>query len=218
MQPDLTVFTTVFGRTDPLHEPMVTGNARFVCFTDQPIRSKHWELVRMPRQHAPTRASRMMKALSHQTVDTEWSLWIDANFTLLADTETLKPYGEFVNFVHPDRTRITDEAAAIIRLAKAKPDAIARQLAVYNADGFDTDATPMQVLSCDGVILRRHTAAVKAVNEAWAAELDRHTLRDQMSLDYVCWKRTLALSKWPGTHRDNPYFKFTHYKRPTNDY
>src|SRR5690606_23802145 len=165
---DLTVFTTVFGRTDPLHEPRVKGNARFVCFTDQPIRLKKWEIVRDPVKDAPTRASRLMKALSHKTVDTEWSLWMDANFTLLADPESLKQHGEFVNFVHPDRTRITEEAKEIIRLGKAREDATLRQLAAYRAEGFDTDESPMPVLSCDGVILRRHTEAVKAVNEAWA--------------------------------------------------
>lgn len=213
------VYTTVFGRTDPLHEPKVRGNARFVCFTDQPIESDNWEIVRLPKQEAPTRASRLTKALPHiQFPAAEWTLWMDANFTLLVDPESLKQHGEFVNFVHPDRTRITDEAEAIIRLGKAKEDATRRQLAAYHAEGFDTDANPMTVLSCDGVILRRHTDAVKAVNEAWAQELRTHTLRDQMSLDYVCWKQGFSLSRWPGSHRSNPYFHFTHYKRPVNDY
>ena len=215
---DLTVFTTVFGRTDPLHEPRVKGNSRFVCFTDQPIRSKNWEIVRVPTKEAPTRASRLMKALSHKSVDTEWSLWMDANFTLLVDPDSLKRFGVFVNFVHADRTRITQEAKEIIRLGKAKEDATLRQLAAYHAEGFDTDENPMSVLSCDGVILRRHTEAVKAVNEAWAREISRHTLRDQMSLDYVCWKQGFSLSKWPGTHCKNSLFKHTHYKRPVNDY
>lgn len=213
------VYTTVFGRTDPLHEPKVRGSARFVCFTDQPIESANWEMVRLPKQDAPTRASRLTKALSHiQFPEVEWTLWMDANFTLLVDPESLKQHGEFVNFVHPARTRITDEAEAIIRLRKAKEDATRRQLAAYHAEGFDTDANPMTVLSCDGVILRRHTEAVKAVNEAWAQELRTHTLRDQMSLDYVCWKQGLSLSRWPGSHKDNPYFHHTHYNRPVNDY
>jgi len=213
------VYTTVFGRTDPLHEPKVRGSARFVCFTDQPIESANWEMVRLPKQDAPTRASRLTKALSHiQFPEVEWTLWMDANFTLLVDPEDLKQHGEFVNFVHSERERITDEAREIIRLGKAKPDTTRRQLAAYHAEGFDTDATPMTVLSCDGVILRRHTDAVRAVNEAWAQELRTHTLRDQMSLDYVCWKQGYTVNRWPGSHRSNPYFHFTHYKRPVNDY
>jgi hypothetical protein len=159
-----------------------------------------------------------MKARSHRTVDSEWSLWIDANFTLLIDPESLRQHGEFVNFSHADRTRITDEAEEIIRIGKAKEGATRAQLAAYKSQGFDTDENPQRQLSCNGVVLRRHTEAVKAVNEAWAAEMERHTLRDQMSLDFVCWKHGMQLSKWPGTHRDNPYFRFKHFKRPVNDY
>lgn len=213
------VYTTVFGRTDPLHEPRVRGNARFICFTDQPIKSRHWEIVRVERQEAPTRASRLMKALSHHHFpEVEWVLWMDANFTLTVDPEQLKKHGDFVNFVHPDRTRITDEAEAIIRLGKAKADAIHRQLAKYHAEGFDTDASPQAVLSCNGVILRRQTPQVRALNEAWAHEVATETLRDQMSLDYVCWKHGMELAKWPGTHQDNPYFLFKHFSRKTNDF
>lgn len=216
---DLTVFTCVFGNTDPLHEPLARGDARFVCFTDQSIRSKSWEIVRIPKQDHPTRAARTMKALSHVSVpDSEWSLWMDANFTLAADPEALKAAGDFVNFTHRDRSRITDEVAEIVRLGKAKPWASYRQIAEYHAAGFDTEESPQTVLSCNGVILRRHTEAVKAVNEAWAEEINRHTLRDQMSLDYVCWRLGFQLSKWPGSHDRNPHFRYTHYKRPVNDY
>lgn len=219
MASDLTVFTTVFGHTDPLHEPKVAGGARFVCFTDQPLKSKHWEIVTLPKQAAPTRSARAMKALSHVTVpEADWTLWMDANFTLKVDPNELKRHGEFVTFRHRDRTRISDEATAIIRLGKAKPAAIARQLAEYQGAGFDTPAAPQRELSCNGCILRRHTAEVRALNEAWAAEIDRHTLRDQMSLDYAAWRLGFELARWPGVHNQNPYFDFTHYKRPTNDF
>lgn len=219
MASDLTVYTTVFGYTDPLHEPIVTGGARFVCFTDQPIRSKRWEIVSLPPQAAPTRSARAMKTLSHVTLpEADWTLWMDANFTLRVDPNDLKRHGEFVTFRHRDRTRISAEAEAIVRLGKAKPDAIARQLAEYQAAGFDTDAMPQLELSCNGCILRRHTPAVRALNEAWADEIDRHTLRDQMSLDYTAWKLGLSLARWPGVHNSNPYFKFTPFKRPTNDF
>lgn len=214
----LTVFTCVFGNTDPLHEPVRTGHARFVCFTDQPIRSKCWQIVRMPVQDAPTRAARMMKAMSHTTTDTEWSLWIDANFTLMVEPEKLLRHGEFVTFRHRDRTRISDEAREIVRLGKALPHSIAGQLAAYRADGFDTDENPQRELSCNGVILRRHTPEVVALNEMWAGEIARHTLRDQMSLDYCAWKLGFALSRWPGTHDRNPYFRHKYYRRPTNDF
>lgn len=215
----ITVYTTVFGYTDPLHEPVRRWpGVRFVCFADQPVRARIWEVVRVPKVEAPTRMSRMMKALSHKYTDTEWALWIDANFTLLVDPRTLLKHGDFVTFRHRDRTRITDEAKEIIRLGKALPDKIEQQLSAYKADGFDTDENPMRELSCNGVILRRHTPEVIALNEALAHELSTHTLRDQMSLDYCAWKQGFTLKRWPGVHSSNPYFKYRSFRRPTNDF
>lgn len=216
---DLTVYTTVFGHTDPLHEPARDWpGVQFVCFTDQPIASRRWEIVRVPPTSTPTRASRLMKARSHAHIETEWALWMDANFTLRVDPRGLTTHGDFVTFRHRDRRRITDEAREIVRLKKALPDRIAAQLAAYRAAGFDTDAAPQTELSCNGVVLRRHTPEVVALNEAWAAELEAHTLRDQMSLDYCAWRAGFQLKRWPGNHADNPYFDFRHFQRPTNDY
>jgi hypothetical protein len=38
------------------------------------------------------------------------------------------------------------------------------------------------------VILRRHTPAVAAFNEAWWAEIQAGSRRDQVSFTYVAWK------------------------------
>ncbi|HUG56621.1 MAG TPA: glycosyltransferase domain-containing protein [Candidimonas sp.] len=215
---DLTVYTCVFGNTDALHEQPRIPGVRFVCFTDQPITPKTWEAVRMPRQARPTRSSRIIKALSHLFTDTEYSLWMDANFTLRVTDVALFDRGDFVNFLHRDRTRIAQEAAAIVRIGKGKADAIFGQLAAYQSEGLDTDENPMRELSCNGVLFRRHTPDVVRVNEAWCREIESRSLRDQMSLDYVCWKEGFTLSRWPGTFDRCRYFHWTYYKRPTNDY
>lgn len=214
----LIVYTTVFGITDPLHEPEVTDGMRFVCFTDRPLRSKHWEIVRTVSPAAPTRASRTLKALSHRVfpgpVET---LWIDACFTLQADPRQFIGVGDFQNFVHPDRSRVAEEAEAVIRLGKAEAAAVRQQVAEYRAAGFDTDDDPMRALSCNGIIYRAHTPEVCRLNERWAEELARHTIRDQLSLDYAAWREDVALGRWPGDYRDNPLARFHYYRRPVND-
>lgn len=215
---DLTVFTCVFGNTDPLHEQPRIPGARFVCFTDQNLVSRSWEVVVLPEQERPTRASRTIKALSHLFTETECSLWMDANFTLRTTDQKLFYRGDFVNFRHRDRTRISQEAAEIIRIGKSTPEQIRSQLAAYQAEGFDTDDNPMRELSCNGVIFRRHTPEVIAVNEAWCHEIETRSLRDQMSLDYVCWKLGFELERWPGTFDRCRYFGWKHYSRPVNDY
>lgn len=213
----LIVYTALFGYTDPLHEPMCKSDARFVCYTDQPLKSKRWEIIQVPRQQFTTKISRLAKAMSHRLLPTEWSLWIDASFTIIIDPYLLIDDNDISLFKHPDRTRITDEAAAIIQLNKTCPDKIRSQLAAYHADGFDTESNKQMVMSQNGVILRRHTPKIIALNEMWANEIHNRSLRDQMSLNYCAWKLGVDLNYWEGSHRKNSFFMFQHYKRPVND-
>ena len=213
----LIVYTALFGYTDPLHEPLCQSQARFVCYTDQPLKSQRWEIIRVPRQDFPTRISRLTKAMSHKLLDCEWSLWMDANFTIITDPYLLLDDNEISLFKHPDRTRITDEAQEIIRLQKTCPDKIRAQLAAYKADGFDTDSNPQKILSQNGVILRKHTPQICKLNEMWAHEIHTKSLRDQMSLNYCAWKLGVDINYWPGYHRNNSHFLFKHFKRPVND-
>ena len=216
---DITVFTAVLGNTDPLHEPAVDIPCRMICYTDQPrLTSPRWELLRLPPQAAPTRAARRIKALSHLHTDTLWSLWIDASFVLSADPTTLARHGALVAFRHHERSRISDEAAAIIRLGKARAADIRAQLAAYQAAGFDTADKPQTELSENGLILRHHTDAVIALNEAWCQETQTRSLRDQMSLDYCAWRLGLPIARWPGTKRASPVATYRHAKRPVNDF
>lgn len=217
----LVVYTCVLGNTDPLHEPEAVGNARFVCFTDQAIKSKKWEIVKLDKQEAPTRMARTMKLNPHHFFpEVDASLWIDASFTVRHDLESLlSSYPEdIVTFRHRDRTRIVDEAREIVRLGKAKRMATFRQLAVYQSDGFDTAGNPMREMSCNGAVMRRHTDSVQRFNELWTRQIEQHTLRDQMSIDYVAWRLGITFGRWHGTFDACPHFTYHHYKRPVNDY
>lgn len=214
----LTVFTTVLGYTDPLHEPPSNSNARFICFTDREIQSKRWTLIELEPQNSPKRLSRQIKSLSHKYLHTEWSLWVDCCFDFLVPPESLVGYGEFVTFKHKDRDNVYAESKEVIRLKKAKAHTVNLQLDVYRGAGFDIYGRPAGGLSCTGVVLRRHTDKVCAINESWGNELATHSLRDQLSLDYVLWKQQYTPLRWPGSHDQNPYFKFNAYKRPVNDF
>lgn len=218
----LVVYTCVFGDTDPLRDPLKTGGVRFVCFTDQPVKSKVWEIVTLPKQDAPKRACRQYKQPSHLIFpEADATLWIDAQFQLTASPiDILRKYpGEFTGFRHHKRNRITDEAEAIIKAGKAKPDAIHDQLAAYKAQGWDTDAKPQRAITNGGCMLRRHTERVKRFNEAWNHEVQTRTLRDQMSLDYCAANVGLRIDHFPGNMVQNPIGRRIHYpSKPTNDF
>ena len=214
----ITVYTCVLGNTDPLYEPTVDWPGRMICYTDQPhLVSQRWEILRLPTQAAPNRASRRLKALSHVFTDTPWALWLDACITLRADPCDLGRYGDFVAFHHPRRDNIVDEAAAIIAAGKAPADKIQAQLAAYQAAGFATARRPQRELSGGGVLLRHHTPAVLAFNAAWDQEIQTRSLRDQMSLDYCADRVGLPIARWPGRLPDNDLFTLHHHRRPIND-
>ena len=217
-RPTLTVFTAVYGVTDPLLEPSCQTDAHFVCFTDDPkLKSERWEIVLHGQRVTPTRDSRLIKALSHRSVESDWSLWMDASMELRVDPYTLLDHGEFVCFRHHVRDRVTDEAEAIIQLGLAYPETIRRQLANYHAEGFDTAERPMSKLSAMTAILRRHSDINCRFNEMWASEIRKYSPRDQMSVDYVAWRLGLSFAHWPGTIHDNPYFRYHHTDCGVND-
>lgn len=218
----LVVYTCVFGDTDPLRDPLKTGGVRFVCFTDQPVKSKVWEIVTLPKQDAPKRVCRQYKQPSHLIFpEADATLWVDAQFQLTANPlDILRKYpGEFTGFRHHKRDRITDECEAIIVAGKAKPDAVRAQLAAYKAEGWDTDAKPQRAITNGGCMLRRHTDRVKRFNDAWNHEVQTRTLRDQMSLDYCAAKVGMPIAYFPGNMVQNPIGRRIHYpSKPTNDF
>lgn len=200
------VYTTVFGNTDPLHEPADPGDARFVCFADRPIRSKTWEVIRVDPTEAPSRECRRYKQRSHVVFpDAEWTLWIDAAFELQVPPERiiLLASHDVMGFKHPDRRRISVEAPAIVKAGKGREPDVMAQLAVYQSAGWDTDANPQRHITNGGFLLRRHTPAVRAFNEAWHREVQTRCLRDQMSIDYCAWKTGVEIGYFDGNVRNN---------------
>lgn len=215
------VYTACMGeQTDPLHEPEVIGKCGYICFTDQPIKSRVWTMVRLPKQDRPTRCARRLKASSHVLFPRQSTLWIDCCFTLLVDPhDMLEEYrGEMCATRHFMRNRIAEEGPAVLRLGKAKPETVVRQIDAYRSEGFDTVDNPQKDLTYGGILLRRPTETVRRFEKLLIEQLDTYTLRDQLSIDYCAWKTGLEIQYMRGVHNDNPYARFRHYKRPTVDF
>lgn len=217
----LVVYSTIFGETDKLREPRRPGNTRFVLFTDQPIQSQHWEVIRFAPFERPKRACRALKQPSHLVFpEATATLWVDASLELVADPQELLEWfpGEFTGFRHNKRKRITQEAPVIIQSGKGKADAIYAQLNAYKSDGWDTDDNPQTVITNGGFILRRHTPKVCEFNELWNQEVQNRTLRDQMSLDYCAHKVGLKIDYFPGNVAKNEFMIRHSCNKPTNDF
>lgn len=187
------IYTAIFDGYDTL-EPAPEHS---ICFTDQDIEAPGWEIRKVRRQfHDPRREARMYKVLSHQWFPAaDISIWRDGNLMQrpLAGMASYLACNDLAVSKHSSRDCIYDEARAVIELNKAAAADVNSQVNEYRQKGYP----PHNGLAATGVLVRKHTEAVERMNEMWWGELSRHTVRDQLSFDYVCWKLGIDYSALP---------------------
>jgi hypothetical protein len=184
----------MFGDYDDLFVPSLEQAeiCDFVIFTDQHDVPPPWR--RGPVSYStPNRVkrNRFYKLLPHRLFPNyEWSLYLDSNVDLRMDPlELLDRHShhgwDFLVFRHPGRASILEELAACIELRKDNAELMVRQVAGYLEDGF----RHAFALTQNNIMLRRHNdPALMALGEAWWAEVQSKSQRDQLSLSYVVEK------------------------------
>lgn len=206
------IYTAIYGDDLPLKlwDPLIIPDRTdFICFTDQLVESTIWEVRREDLVEHPRLAARTVKVLSHAYFpDAVETLWMDSRFQLVDNIFFYSPPNEVVAFEHPDRENLVDEAREIVRLGRADEEAIDAQLADYLSDGFGSAET-MKRLTATGFLLRKNTRKVAHFNEVWMDEIKRHTLRDQMSVDFAARCTGVKIHYLPGSYRDNGFAKWT---------
>jgi hypothetical protein len=215
-RPDsIVVYTAITGEYDRLKDPAGTAaGADFVAFVDEPTRSAMTSRVWRPRDvHAefrdPVRNAKIHKILSHVYFpDVEYSLWLDGSVAMRS-TDSIRWLVEvhladcdLVVFRHSKRDCVYQEASICLQRRLDDPAVIWDQIRRYTKEGHPSNAG---LAECT-VVLRRHTAAVKAFNEAWWEEITRGSTRDQLSFPYVARKVGLHYGTFPGTISSNPLF------------
>ena len=182
----ITVVTSVTKGKDHLIETHKKDGAKFVAFTDKPMKSKLWDVKpAYDRFTDPRRNSRIHKILIHQYVDTEYSIWVDGNIELLMSpqelVDTFMKDHDIMFFEHIGRKCLYEEAVECAVRKLDDPETIIAQAKTYEDAGFVKD----KGLYVGNFIIRRHTPKVEAFNNAWWSEYCRHSVRDQISLPYV---------------------------------
>lgn len=195
---ELTVYTAVFDGYDSLRDMISSGqNVRYVCFTDdRTLRSDVWEIIYVDREYDdPILESRKYKMLPHLFINTEYSLYIDANVQfVMSPLDYVNQYlmGKDMLFVpHPVRDCIYQEMATCILLNKDFPQRLVDQVSVYS----NYNCPEHSGLFYGGVIGRRHfeKEVVKFDNEWWN-HFQQYSRRDQISLGYLIWKNHAEIS------------------------
>ena len=163
--------------------------------------SRGWRVDAMPPfEGDPHRAARFPKINAHLVLpDSDYSLWVDASIGIVSPFPLERLVDLFLQdcdiclFRHYARNSIQEEAEACKAYGLDRAEVIDAQMARYRADGFPDDAGLIEA----PVILRRHTEAIRRLNESWWGEVVRGSRRDQLSFNYVAWKLGLRYATFP---------------------
>jgi len=215
------IYTAIAGAYDVLKEqPHARHNdALFVAFVDAPCESPTWRTLPVHAGLAdPNRNAKIHKVLSHVYFpDAEYSLWIDGSVTIRAAQRLQHLIDAYLSesdvavFRHRVRTCIYQEANVCMQRELDDPQLIWQQVCRYTRAGYPANAG---LAECP-VILRRHTPAVRAFNEAWWAEISAGSRRDQLSFNYTARNLGLRYAVFDGTIADNAWFhRAAHHAQP----
>lgn len=212
----LAVYTAVFGGIgDRLYAAPEVPGVVYYAFVDSPRtwNCAQWQLLPPAfRCGDPRRQARQHKLLSHWLFpDAEYSVWVDGAMTpAVSPRRLVAKYlqeHDLATFRHSRRDCIYLEMAACVSLKKDDYATMRDQVDHYRRQGYP----PHNGLVETGVLLRRHTPAIRDFNEAWWAEVENHSVRDQLSFNYVCRQLGTTYRELDGTIFTSKEFRLRHH-------
>jgi hypothetical protein len=212
----LTAFTTGYDELLPLPEKWI-ADGQCVAFTDDEGGTPGWEVRSLGREGVDQcRRAKVYKICPHRWFpDVKYSIWIDGSIQVTS-TVSLKEFVEsslaeqdLAVFRHRVRDCIYEESEACVRAGKDDPLVMSRQMAIYSAQGFPKKHGLAECC----VLVRRHCEEISRFNEAWMAEIEQHSRRDQLSFNFVAQKMKLRFAYMTGKISRNEHFvRRTHKK------
>ena len=213
----LVVYTAVFGGRDKLIEAPKFPNVEYVCFTDdQTLASRTWRIVQVPPQCDPRLAAKVYKILPHRFFpDYEQSLWVDGTHAPAVDPRYLVLQylnaSDIALFAHPRRNCIYDEMDACLLYGKGDAERIRHQGEIYRREGYPAHNG---LATCTVILRRHHSPQVRRTMEDWWTEIQRHSIRDQLSFNYAAHRHKLSYTAIPGDVYRNHLFHVEEHSRP----
>lgn len=196
------VYTTVIGKLYKLYEPTKKNkNWDYVCFTDQNISSKGWNIRKIEKEGIDDNiVSRKVKILNHLFLNEyDVSLYIDSKFTVKCDLDDFyeknMPEGKDISLMkHHKRDNVYEEAQFCIDNKIGDKDKIEMQIKKYKKEGFPDTLG----LLAPGIMIRKHhIKKIESFMEKWYEQVVNYSGRDQLSFPYLLWKNPLELNLMP---------------------
>lgn len=220
---ELVVYTAIFGNSDRLWSAE-TGGVPHIAFVDskkveyglkgEVAKVKTWQQVVVEPGWDNRRSARHFKTLpQYYMPDYAAWIWVDCNVRLkITPQKALEDYlhTDFATFQHPDRNCLYVEADFCAKAKKDTPSMLGKQIERYRKEGMPE----RWGLAETRIVMRRNTESIRALNVAWWEEIEANSVRDQVSLPYVCWKRGTKWEVIPGRcgpiHPSGPWQYLSH--------
>ncbi|ERI35027.1 MULTISPECIES: glycosyltransferase domain-containing protein [Alcaligenes] len=180
-----------------------------ICFTDdESLTSDWWTVVALEKGFLDShRESRRPKLLPHKYLEGyDCSLYIDSSLVFKTDpADIFDVYASqtdfsFFCFPHP-RNCIYKEAEAVIAYAYEDEQTVRGQMDAYRLQGYPEN----NGLITGGMLLRHHHHPVlKELSEEWFEHVLAYSKRDQLSFDFLAFKKQFSYGTFPGVISDNP--------------
>jgi hypothetical protein len=193
----------------------VSRHWKYVCYTDQDLKSNVWEVRKVPvMEVGPTKTARWYKINFDKCTDTEYSLWIDGTFIVNTDLNRwwrrFNP--SFTAVQHPFDNCIFVDAEACLSAGKGgSRSLLQRQVAYYKAIGVPRN----NGLIASGVLMRQNTGPVRKFCETWWEQVRKWSDRDQIAYGYANHQHpgVVNLTRWDYTkQRDFVHIPHLHKK------
>jgi hypothetical protein len=172
-------YTVIQGNYDTLKNPFISKGWRYVCFTDQPIKSDIWEIRPLSGKH-----NRDLKI----NCPFQWlTLYVDASIEIVGDLNEFASEvpGWYSIWLHPHCQCTYTEAERVIDMKGMDELEVNDMMLRYMEEGFPRNFG----LGANGIMLRDMSdKAVRQICRLWWDEFVEGPQRDQLSLMYSFWK------------------------------
>ena len=215
------VYTSIYGNIDNLKEVESKDSAiSYQCFTDnENLKSDSWNVIHSEDFFgSPRLTAKAFKLFPHLIFpNSQESLWVDGSYKIK------KPLSQFfdectndksiVFYRHPLRDCPYKEAKVCILLGLDETGVIANQIRNYKELGMPEK----NGLIHGAVIYRKHdNQDMCELMEDWWLEINKHSIRDQLSLNFIAWSKGIKINYVPeATLADNEYFEWQGHQNQT---
>lgn len=209
---DAAIISANYGRYDTLKAtlPQDGIDVDWVLVTDDlgiPDGHLGWRVIHQPMPGVPpVRAAKHPKFRPWEYTDAPASIWVDGSVRVISPyfaAEALAFADPIAQFDHPDRDCIYTEAEVAAALPRYAGEPVLEQAETYRQAGHPEHWG----LWAATVIARRHTDGVRALGEAWTAEVDRWSYEDQVSQPVILRNLGLRPAVLPGYYRGNQWLR-----------